>query len=152
VSADAPARPAAPGRAAFAAFRPLATRWADNDIYAHVNNVIYYSYFDTLVNGWLIERGLLEVGRSPVIGLVVSSACDYFAPVAFPDRLEGGLAAARVGRSSVTYALGIFRQGEPQAVAAGRFTHVYVDAVGRRPVTLSDAMRAALGTIVPPAA
>ncbi len=150
MSADASAgsgRPEPPPRAAYRIFRPIATRWADNDIYAHVNNVIYYSYFDTLVNGWLIERGLLEVGRSPVIGLVVSSGCDYFAPVAFPDRLEGGIVAHRVGKSSVTYGLGIFREGEEAASAGGRFTHVYVDAASRRPVPLAEAMRTELMAI-----
>jgi len=140
-------RPDPPGRSAFPLFRPVQTRWADNDIYAHVNNVVYYSYFDTLVNGWLCDAGLLVPGRSEVIGLVVESACSYFAPVAFPDRLEGGMAAERVGNSSVTYALGIFREGEATAVAAGRFTHVYVGAQDRRPRPLSDAMRTALATL-----
>lgn len=145
---DAPAgRPEAPGRGAYRAFLPLSTRWGDNDIYGHLNNVVYYALFDTAVNGWLVEVGLLEVGRSEVIGLVVSSACDYFASVGFPDRLEAGLRVDRIGRSSVTYGVGIFRAGAPLAAAAGRFTHVYVTAEGHRPVPLSAPMRARLGEI-----
>ncbi|MGF1444628.1 MAG: acyl-CoA thioesterase [Pikeienuella sp.] len=141
-------KPQPPRRAAFALFRPIATRWQDNDVYGHVNNVVYYSFFDTLVNGWLIERGLLEVQRSEVIGLVVSSGCDYFAPAAYPDRLEGGLRVDRIGGSSVTYGLGIFQAGADSAAAAGRFTHVYVGMESRRPVPLSDAMRTALGELL----
>ncbi len=141
-------KPEPPLRADFAAFRPLTTRWGDNDVYGHVNNVVYYAFFDTLVNGWLCERGLLEVQRSEVIGLVVASACDYFAPVAFPDRLEGGLRVERLGRSSVTYGLAIFAEGAETAAAAGRFTHVYVGLEGRRPVPLPAPMRAALADLV----
>jgi len=131
----------APSRAAFRLFRPIQTRWADNDVYAHVNNVVYYGFFDTIVNGWLIEAGHLEVGRSEIVGLVVETQCQYFAPVAFPDRLEGGLRVDRVGRSSVTYAIGIFREDGETAVAAGRFVHVYVDAETRRPVPLPRSLR-----------
>ncbi len=140
-------RPEPPPRGAYPEMRALATRWADNDVYGHVNNVVYYAFFDTLVNGWLCERGLLEVQRSEVIGLVVSSACDYFAPVAFPDRLEGGIRVDRIGRSSVTYGLAIFAEGAELAAAAGRFTHVYVGMESRRPVPLPEQMRAALETL-----
>ncbi|MEO0624192.1 MAG: thioesterase family protein [Pseudomonadota bacterium] len=140
-------RAEAPGRDAFAVFRPLTTRWADNDIYGHLNNVVYYALFDTAVNGWLCDAGLLDVGRSPVIGLVVSSQCDYFSSVAFPDALEAGLRVDRVGRSSVTYGVGIFREDAPVAAAAGRFTHVYVTAADHRPTPLSDAMRTALRSL-----
>jgi len=140
-------RPRPPGRAAFALFRPITTRWADNDVYGHVNNVVYYAFFDTVVNGWLVEQGLLEIQRSPVIGLVVETRCSYFAPLAFPDPLEGGLAVERIGRSSVTYRIGIFREGAAEAAAAGQFTHVYVDAESRRPVPLPDEHRAALASL-----
>ena len=109
-----------------------------------MNNVVHYGLFDTVVNGWLIEQGLLEIGRSEVIGLVVSTGCDYFAELAFPDAIEGGLRVDRIGRSSVSYGIGIFRSGEPEAAAAGRFTHVYVDAATRRPVEIPAPMRARL--------
>lgn len=125
-------------------FRPIATRWADNDVYAHVNNVVYYAYFDTAVNGWLIEQGLLELGRSPMVALVVETGCSFFASVAFPDRLEAGLRVERLGRTSVTYHIAIFREGEARAAAAGRFVHVYVDASTQRPVAIPAPTRAAL--------
>lgn len=137
-------KPERPRRADYPHFRPLATRWADNDVYGHLNNVVHYGLFDTVVNGWLIEQGLLEIGRSEVIGLVVSTGCDYFAELAFPDAIEGGLRVDRIGRSSVSYGIGIFRSGEPEAAAAGRFTHVYVDAATRRPVEIPAPMRARL--------
>lgn len=149
MSADATDR-GRPGRPDYRVFRPIMTRWADNDVYAHVNNVVYYSFFDTVVNGWLVEQGLLEIGRSPVIGLVVETGCRYFAPVAFPDRLEGALAVSRIGNSAVTYAIGIFREGEAEASAAGHFVHVYVDAGSRRPVPLPDPLREALSGIAAP--
>lgn len=145
--ADEQAKPRRPERSDYARFLPLATRWADNDIYGHLNNVVYYALFDTAVNGWLVENGLLRVGNSPVIGLVVSSACDYFQSVGFPDRLEAGLRTERVGGSSVTYGVAIFREGDGHAAAAGRFTHVYVTADAHRPTPLSDEMRAALAML-----
>ena len=104
-------RPARPDRSAFRLFRPIATRWMDNDAYGHVNNVHYYSYFDSAVNGWLVEKGLLAIAESPVIGLVVESGCSYFESVAFPDALEAGIAVAHLGRSSVRYRIGIFKAG-----------------------------------------
>ena len=134
-------RPEAPARDAYTVFRPLMTRWADNDVYGHVNNVEYYAFFDTVVNGYLIERGLLDFRRGATIGLVVETKCNYFAPLAFPDRLEGGLRVDRIGRSSVQYAIAIFREGEEHAAAAGHFVHVYVDRESRRPVALPEAMR-----------
>lgn len=142
-------RPERPGRDAYAIFRPIQTRWQDNDVYAHVNNVVYYSYFDTVVNGWLMERGLLTLGVSPAVGLVVETGCAFFAEVAFPDRLEGGLAVVRAGRTSVTYRVGVFREGEAAAAAAGHFVHVYVDAASRRPTPLSPALREALADLEP---
>lgn len=93
-------------------FTPIQTRWMDNDVYQHVNNVTYYSYFDTVVNGYLIEAGALDIEKSPVIGLVVETGCRYFAPAAFPDRLEGGLCVAKIGTSSVRYEVGIFQDGD----------------------------------------
>ncbi|OZI71862.1 acyl-CoA thioesterase [Bordetella genomosp. 12] len=125
-------------------FQPIATRWMDNDVYGHVNNVVYYSYFDTAVNQYLMEQGVLRIGSSPVIGLVVDTGCSYFSSVAFPDALEIGLRVASMGKSSVRYELGVFRAGDQQASAQGHFVHVYVDAQTRRPTPLPDALRQAL--------
>ena len=125
----------------------LPTRWADNDVYGHVNNSVYYFYFDTVVNRWLVDNGLLEVGKSETIGLVVGTSCDYFAPISFPDDVVAGLRAAKVGSSSVTYEIGLFRNDETTASAQGRFVHVYVDEKTRRPVKISDMMRQTLGEI-----
>lgn len=125
----------------------IPTRWADNDVYGHVNNSVYYFYFDTVVNKWLIEAGLLEIGKSEVIGLVVGTACDFFAPITFPDNVVAGLRAAKVGNSSVTYEIGLFRNDENTASAQGSFTHVYVNEATRRPTPLSDTMRQKLREI-----
>ena len=125
----------------------IPTRWADNDVYGHVNNSVYYFYFDTVVNKWLIENGLLEVGKSETIGLVVGTSCDYFAPISFPDNVVAGLRAAKVGSSSVTYEIGLFRNAETTASAQGTFVHVYVDEPARRPVKISDSMREKLTAI-----
>lgn len=122
----------------------IPTRWADNDIYGHINNSVYYFYFDTVVNRWLVDNGLLAVGQSEVIGLVVGTSCDYFAPAAFPDNITAGLRATRVGSSSVTYEVGLFRNDETTAIAQGTFVHVYVNEKTRRPVTISDDMRTKL--------
>lgn len=140
-------RAEAPSRADYAAFRTITTRWMDNDVYGHVNNVVYYSFFDTAVNGWLMDRGVLAIETSPVIGLVVETTCSYFAPIAFPDAVEAGIRVERIGTSSVTYGVGIFRGEAERAAAAGRFTHVYVDRSVRRPVALPDALRGVLETI-----
>lgn len=137
-------RPARLHRSAFRLFRPVATRWMDNDAYGHVNNVHYYSYFDSAVNGWLVEKGLLAIADSPAIGLVVESGCTYFESVAFPDPLEAGIAVAHLGRSSVRYQIGIFRGGAEQAAAQGHFVHVYVDRATQRPVEIPTETRAAL--------
>ena len=141
-------KPTPPARAAYRAFVPITTRWMDNDAYGHVNNVVYYSFFDTAVNAWLVEAGLLALARPETIGLVVRTECDYFAPLSFPEPVEAGVAVERVGASSVTYRVGIFAAGADQASAAGRFTHVYVDAADRRPRPLSDAWRTALHGLV----
>jgi acyl-CoA thioester hydrolase len=116
----------------------------DNDAYGHVNNVHYYSYFDSAVNGWLVEQGLLAITESPVIGLVVESGCTYFESVAFPDALEAGIAVAHLGRSSVRYRIGIFKDGAGQAAAQGHFVHVYVDRATQRPVDIPAKAREAL--------
>ena len=137
-------------RAAFRVFRPIATRWMDNDAYGHVNNVHYYAYFDSAVNGWLIERGLLDIATSPVVGVVAETGCTYFESVAFPDPLEAGLAVARLGRSSVRYRVAIFRAGAEAAVAQGHFVHVYVERTTQRPVDVPETVRAALNELVVP--
>jgi acyl-CoA thioester hydrolase len=120
----------------------------DNDVYGHVNNVVYYSYFDTVVNQYLIEQGALEIETSKVIGLVVETQCHYFAPVTFPDRVDAGLRVARLGNSSVRYEIGLFRNDEPDTSARGHFVHVYVDRATRRPTALPERMREALQRLV----
>ncbi len=128
----------------------LSTRWADNDIYGHMNNAVYYFYFDTVVNRWLIERGLLELGKSEIIGLVVDTGCSYFAPIAFPDEVTMGLRVSKIGTSSVRYEIGMFRAGETTAASAqGHFVHVYVDEKTRRAVSIPDEMRATLAELCP---
>ena len=125
----------------------LPTRWADNDVYGHVNNSVYYFYFDTVVNRWLIDNGLLEIGKSETIGLVVGTSCNYFAPISFPDNVVAGLRTAKVGNSSVTYEIGLFRNDETTASAQGSFVHVYVDEKTRRPVKISEWMKETLTQI-----
>jgi len=122
----------------------ITTRWHDNDAYGHVNNVVYYSFFDTAVNGYLIEQGVLDLAGSPVIGLVVETGCRYFAALSYPDRVVAALRVAHLGRSSVRYEIGIFRNEEQSAAACGHFVHVYVDRESRRPVPLPESLRAAL--------
>ena len=135
-----------PTRAAFPVLQPVTTRWHDNDAYGHMNNVVYYGLFDTAVNRWLIETAGLAVPGGPVIGLVAETGCRYFASVGFPDALEVGLAAERVGRTSIVYRLALFG---PQDAAAAlcRYVHVYVDAATRRPVPLPDSLRTAAESI-----
>lgn len=119
----------------------------DNDAYGHINNVVYYSFFDTAVNRWLVERHLLDVANSPAIGLVVETGCRYLAPLAFPDRVTVGLRVAHLGNSSVRYELAVFRNDEPTASAVGHFVHVYVDRTTRRPTPIPAPIRAALSTL-----
>jgi acyl-CoA thioester hydrolase len=133
-----------PRREQFRVFRALPTRWMDNDVYGHVNNVQYYSFFDTAVNQALIEAGVLDPARSPVIGLVVETGCRYFRPLSFPDVIEAGLRVERLGSSSVRYELGLFRAGETDAAAAGHFVHVYVDRETRRSTPIPADVRAVL--------
>ncbi|WP_019340889.1 acyl-CoA thioesterase [Stutzerimonas stutzeri] len=131
-------------RADYRHFQPITTRWHDNDIYGHVNNVVYYSYFDSAVNAYLIARGGLDIHEGEVVGFVVSSSCDYFASIAFPDVLEVGLRVGKLGNSSVQYELAIFKAGEAQACAAGRFVHVFVERASNRPTPIPAGLRQAL--------
>jgi len=134
-------------RSAYGRWRELPTRWADNDIYGHINNAAYYGFFDTVVNCFLIEEAGLDIHAGDVIGLVVETGCNYFAPLAYPDVIEGGLRIAKIGRSSVRYEIALFRPGAPSAAAQGHFVHVYVDRGTRRPVSIPDGMRAALEAV-----
>jgi len=137
-------RPLPQPRDAYRRTTRLTTRWMDNDVYGHLNNVVYYSLFDTVVNGWLIEAGALDIQKSEVIGLVVETQCNYFAPIEFPTAIDAGLRVERVGQSSVRYRIGLFAEGQPLTAAAGHFVHVYVDRATRRPAALPAALRAAL--------
>ena len=123
---------------------PITTRWMDNDVYGHVNNVVYYSYFDTVVNRYLIERGVLDIDRGTVIGLVVETGCQYFTPLAFPQTVHAGLRVTRLGTSSVRYEVALFGGDSTLAAAQGHFVHVYVDRETRRPTALPLPLRAAL--------
>lgn len=136
------ARPARARRADYRVFTPLDTRWGDNDVYGHVNNVVYYALFDTAVNRLLIAAGVLDIAAGPVIGLVVETGCRFHASLAFPDRVTAGVRVARVGASSVRYEIGLFREDEDEAAAEGLFVHVYVDRATRRPTPLPAALRA----------
>jgi acyl-CoA thioester hydrolase len=129
-------RPAPWPRTAYRRFVAMSTRWMDNDAYGHINNVVYYSLFDSAVNGVLIEAGALDLARSDGIGLVVETHCNYFEPLAFPQPLEAGVAVARIGASSIRYEVGVFAAGAASTAARGHFIHVWVDRVSRRPVPL----------------
>ncbi|HVZ44435.1 MAG TPA: thioesterase family protein [Ramlibacter sp.] len=131
-------------RAAYRAFRAIPTRWEDNDVYGHVNNVVHYSWFDTAVNAHLIEEGALDIRGGAVIGLVIETQCNYFAPIEFPQVVDAGLRVARIGKSSVRYEVGLFVQGEPMTAARGHFVHVYVERESRRPAPLPDRLREVL--------
>ena len=141
-------RPRPSTRADYRAFLTIATRWMDNDIYGHMNNVVHYSLFDTAVNGWLIGQGVLDIHGGDRIGLVVETGCRYFAEMAFPDIVTAGIRVARLGSSSVRYEVGLFRNDEGVAAAEGFFVHVYVDRATRRPMPLAGGLRAALEEIV----
>ena len=132
------------GRHAYRWFMTIATRWADNDAYGHVNNTVFYQWFDTAVNRWLVEAGLLDIERGDPIGLVAETGCSYFAPLSFPGEVEVGIAVDRLGSSSVTYRIGVFGVGEAEPAAQGHFTHVYVSRDSRRPVPLPAEWRAKL--------
>jgi acyl-CoA thioester hydrolase len=144
MSEPTPAKPQPEGRAGYKAFRTITTRWMDNDAYGHVNNVVYYSWFDTVVNAHLIEQGALDIQQGETIGLVVETQCNYFAPVEFPQTVEAGLRVAKVGSSSVRYEVGLFLKGEPLTAAKGHFIHVYVDRASRRPTDLPPRLKRVL--------
>ena len=135
-------------RSAYKVFRSISTRWMDNDAYGHVNNVIYYSWFDTAVNAYLIEQGVLDIHHGDTIGLVIETQCNYFSPLAFPQTVEAGIRVARLGASSVRYEVGLFAQGEPLTAARGHFIHVYVDKQSRRPAPLSLNLKTVLETLL----
>ncbi len=135
-------------RADYKHFVPITTRWHDNDLYGHVNNVTYYSYFDSVANSFLIHQGGLDIHHGDIIGLVVNSGCSYHAPLAFPDQLEGGLRINRLGNSSVEYGIAIFRSDCNKAAAEGHFVHVFVDRSTRRPTTIPNNIRSAFESIL----
>lgn len=140
-------RPQPEARSAYKAFRTITTRWMDNDVYGHVNNVVYYSWFDTAVNAYLIEQGVLDIHAGGTIGLVIETQCNYFASLAFPQTIEAGIRVARLGQSSVRYEVGLFAQGDALTAAKGHFVHVYVDRDTRRPVALPTDLRTVLETL-----
>ena len=144
---EPPAEPAKETRARYRHFMALQTRWADNDVYGHVNNVTYYAYFDTAVNCYLIEKGGLDIADGGVVGFAVETMCRYVKPLAYPDALEAGLRVGHLGRSSVRYEVGIFRKGDQDAAAFGHFVHVFVDRASGRPVPLPPRIRRALERI-----
>ena len=135
------------GRSDFKIWRTFATRWADNDAYGHVNNTVYYEWFDSAVNAWMIEQGMLDIVNGDSIALVVETRCTYAAPLAFPEPVEVGLAVAELGRSSIRYRIGVFSQGLETAAAEGEFVHVVVDRDNRRSVEIPSDWRAKLETI-----
>ncbi len=145
-----PERPQPLPRSRFLRFQTITTRWMDNDIYGHVNNVVHYSFFDTAVNRYLIEAGALDIHAGAVIGLVVQTQCHYFESIAFPQTVHAGLRVAHLGRSSVRYEVGLFADDAPLAAAVGQFVHVYVDRASRRPVPLPAPLQAALQVLRSP--
>jgi len=129
-------------------FSEINTRWKDNDVYGHVNNVAYYSYFDTVANKYLIEQGGLDISNAEVVGFVVASQCQYLAPIAYPEAIEVGFRANRLGSSSVEYGLAIFRKGESEAVAHGTFTHVFVNRASGQSAPIPESIRRALESVL----
>lgn len=134
-------------RGDFRVWKRFTTRWADNDAYGHVNNTVFYEWFDSAVNGWLVEQGLLDIAAGDPIALVVETRCSYFAPLTFPEEVELGLVVADIGRSSVRYAIGVFATNEDLAAAQGEFVHVLVDRANRRPVAMPGNWRQKLEAI-----
>jgi acyl-CoA thioester hydrolase len=140
-------RPTPDKRVQYAHFHLITTRWMDNDAYRHVNNAVYYSYFDTAVNHYLIERNALDIDTSPVIGLVVDTRCSYFREIAFPSVVHAGLRIGHQGTSSIRYEIGLFRDDDDLACAQGHFVHVYVDRTTNRPVPLPDDLKRAIAPL-----
>lgn len=137
-------KPEVPGRGDYKVFYPINTRWSDNDIYGHVNNVIYYAYFDTAANRYLIEEGGLDISDGSIVGYVVNSGCQYHSPITYPETIEAGVRVDRLGNSSVQYGIAIFRSGEEQAAAHGHFVHVFVDREADQSVPIPAGLREAL--------
>jgi len=137
-----------PPRSGYRHFLAIATRWMDNDSYGHVNNVTYYSYFDTVVNEHLVRVGGLDIGNDPVVGYVVESSCRFRKPLTFPETIDAGLRIVKLGTTSVTYEIGIFRQSDDEPAATGRFVHVWVDRTTQRPAPIPPGIRAALLPLV----
>ncbi len=135
-------------RTCYVHFSRITTRWNDNDVYGHVNNVVYYSYFDTVVNKFLIDGRSLDLQQSSIVGLVVETQCQYFRPITFPDTVDAGIRVAKLGTSSVRYEIGLFRNDDQSAAARGHFVHVYVDRVTNKPVPIPDGTRVLLSTLV----
>lgn len=135
-------------RSDYKQFSPIVTRWMDNDIYGHVNNVTYYSYFDSAVNRYLIDEGGLDIHDAPTVGFVVNSHCNYLAPIAYPDAIEVGLRVNKLGNSSVTYGVAIFKKGEETACAYGDFIHVFVERAANKSVPIPESIRNALEKLV----
>lgn len=138
-------------RASFLHFRRMDTRWNDNDAYGHINNVVYYAFFDTAVNAYLIQSGCLDIQKSPVIGLVVETQCQYFRPIAYPDVVHAGIRVAKLGTSSVRYDIGLFANDDDTAAAQGHFVHVYTDRATGRPSPIPDDVRRVLSALILPA-
>jgi acyl-CoA thioester hydrolase len=135
-------------RASYRSFLAIPTRWMDNDAYGHVNNVVYYSYFDTAVNEHLIRTGALDMANSAAIGLVVETSCRFHKPLSFPELVDAGLRVAKLGNTSVRYEIGLFKHGEDEPAASGHFVHVWVDRASQRPTPLPEAVRQALQQLV----
>ncbi|MBI1775244.1 MAG: acyl-CoA thioesterase [Proteobacteria bacterium] len=138
---------AAAKRSDYRHFLPIPTRWMDNDIYGHVNNVVYYSYFDTVINEYLIRAGKLDIHQGPIIGLCVESFCSFKRPLAFPDVIDAGLRVGKLGRSSVRYEIGLFQAGEAEPAAEGHFVHVFVERAGRTATPIPEPIRSALAQL-----
>lgn len=143
------AEPAHPTRSQFKVLRPVPTRWMDNDHYGHVNNVAYYSFFDTAVNGFLIEASGTDIRDLPAIGIVAESGCRFLDAVSFPETIDAGIEVERLGTTSVVYRIALFRQGTDSPCAVGRFVHVYVDRTTRRPVSIPAVIRTVLAGVKP---
>jgi acyl-CoA thioester hydrolase len=143
-----PERPTRSSRADYRVFRPIATRWMDNDVYGHVNNVVYYSYFDTVVNLYLINPGGLDFHNAPIVGIMAETMCRYYRSIAYPEAIDAGLRVGKLGKSSVRYEVGLFGVDEQQARAEGHLVHVFVDRASNTPVPIPAGIRTALERLV----